>query len=188
MRVCAADIAAEQMCEGDSVEGEREKKKMIMIQGFKARSVNRPGHTNTALIEVIHRIWKLKLLCLLCCWGAWEKHISHFWLSFHFELIPSNGTNIYPLFSSVLVLIPTNEQINNCRGRRGNRADPINIGSDLLLCAYLSSALMELPARETCVDFTARRRSPETERRGERGHGWSRGKPWRARWREKDVN
>lgn len=52
----------------------------------------------------------------------------------------------------------------------------------------LSSALMELPARETCVDFTARRRSPETERRGERGHGWSRGKPWRARWREKGVN
>lgn len=31
----------------------------------------------------------------------------------------------------------------------------------------LSSALMELPVRETCVDFTACRRSPETQR--ERG-------------------
>ncbi len=28
MRVCAADIAVEQMCEGDSVEGERERKKL----------------------------------------------------------------------------------------------------------------------------------------------------------------
>lgn len=46
----------------------------------------------------------------------------------------------------------------------------------------LSSALMELPVMETCVDFMARWRSPETERRGQRGHGW------RWRWREKDVN
>lgn len=44
----------------------------------------------------------------------------------------------------------------------------------------LSSALMERPVRETCVDFMARWRSPETERQGQRVHGW--------RWREKDVN
>lgn len=45
-------------------------------------------HTNAALIGVIHGVWKLKLLCLLCCWGAWEIHIRHFLALFWFWAHP----------------------------------------------------------------------------------------------------
>lgn len=45
-------------------------------------------HTNAALIGVIHGVWKLKLLCLLCCWGAWEKHFWRFLALFWFWAHP----------------------------------------------------------------------------------------------------
>lgn len=124
-----------------------------------------------------------------------KKHISHFWLAFLFKLIPSNGfepCQYIPPYSSALVLIPPNEWINNCRGHGGSRADLVNTQSDLLHRAYLSPALMEEhPVRETCVDFMARRRSPETRRErrrwSERVRKSTRG-PRRPRWRERDVN
>lgn len=173
-------------------ERERKVRNEKMIWAFKG--VNRHTHTHKVLIEAIHRVWKLKLLFVLLLGIMGKKHISDFWLAFIFKLIPSNGfvlCQYIPPYSSALVLIPPNEWINNCRGQGGSRADLINTQSDLLHRAYLSSALMEHPVRETCVDFMARCRSPETRRErrrwSERVRKSKRG-PWRPRWRVRDVN
>lgn len=105
-----------------------------------------------------------------------------FWLCFDFELIPSNGTVIYPLYSSALVVIPTNEWINNCRGQRGSRADPINTGSDFVL----TLAQLWWNFQRGRHVLISRPAEGLRRQRGEEREG--RGKPWRPRWREKDVN
>lgn len=77
------------------------------------------------------------------------------------------------------VFVPVSSKCSywNCNGCES--AQQISLRSRCVKVT-LSSALMERPVRETCVDFMARWRSPETERQGQRVHGW--------RWREKDVN